>query len=130
LAYLIDTGIAIDLRDRRETIVDALEQLPSIPSLSVLSLAELEGGVYAKPELTVTRREGLTRLVELLTVIDLTKAIANAYGHIVEAQGFNRRKIIDRMIAATAIVHDLTLITSNGADFADIDGLMLLVWDA
>ena len=41
----------------------------------------------------------------------------------------NRRKIIDRMIAATAMAADLTLITSNGDDFADIEGLKLEFWN-
>ena len=130
MAYLIDTGIAIDLRDRRDIVVNALEQLPMLPSFSVLAVIELEGGIYSKPELVGARREGLTRLIELLTVIDLTTAIADAYGHIIKRHKFSRRKIIDRIIAATAIVHGLTLITSNGADFSDIDGLDLLVWPA
>ena len=34
------------------------------------------------------------------------------------------------MIVATALVHDLTLVTMNGADFNDIAGLKLEVWDA
>jgi predicted nucleic acid-binding protein len=33
------------------------------------------------------------------------------------------------MIAATALVEGLTLITCNGDDFADGPGLELLVWD-
>ena len=90
----------------------------------------MEGGVYSKPELIATRRAGLTQLVQLLAVIDVTMAIASAYGRIVERHGFNRRKIIDRMIAATAIAHDLTLITGNGEDFSDIEGLSLQVWQA
>ena len=32
------------------------------------------------------------------------------------------------MIAATALAHDLTLITANGGDFTDIEGLKLMVW--
>ena len=39
-------------------------------------------------------------------------------------------RILDRLIAATAIVHDLTLVTINGADFRDIPGLKLEAWPA
>ncbi len=56
--------------------------------------------------------------------------MATAYGRIVGEAEFSRRKIIDRMIAATAIVQDLTLITTNGADFDDIAGLKLEIWKA
>lgn len=54
--------------------------------------------------------------------------MASIYGQIVSQSAFNRRKIIDRMIAATALANNLTLITANGADFADIDGLKLEIW--
>lgn len=56
--------------------------------------------------------------------------MAEQYGTIVTQNGFSRSRIIDRMIAATALVHGLTLITTNGPDFSKIDGLNLLVWDA
>jgi hypothetical protein len=35
-----------------------------------------------------------------------------------------------RMIAATALVEGLTLITVNGEDFRDVPGLEFLVWEA
>jgi tRNA(fMet)-specific endonuclease VapC len=66
--------------------------------------------------------------LEVMEVIDFTTSMAATYGKIVAKSGFSRRKIIDRMIAATAIVSGLTLITTNGGDFADIDGLKLEVW--
>jgi predicted nucleic acid-binding protein len=50
------------------------------------------------------------------------------YGDIVRANGFSRTRVFDRLIAATALVHDLTLVTINGADFRDNPGLNLEVW--
>ena len=55
-------------------------------------------------------------------------AAAETYGRIVRAAGFSRRRILDRMIAAQAIVHRATLVTRNGADFRDVPGLSLLEW--
>ena len=52
---------------------------------------------------------------------------AAAYRNIVATVGHSRRKTLDRMIAASALVHRLTLVTSNGVDFADIPGLELEV---
>lgn len=45
-----------------------------------------------------------------------------------DATDFSRRRIIDRMIAAQALLHDATLVTMNGEDFKDIPGLKLLIW--
>ena len=56
-------------------------------------------------------------------------ADARAYTLIVSTLGYSRPLILDRMIAATALVHDLLLITMNGADFRDVPELKLEVWD-
>jgi predicted nucleic acid-binding protein len=50
------------------------------------------------------------------------------YLRIVETTGFSRRKVLDRMIAAQALVHRATLITRNAADFRDVPGLQILEW--
>jgi predicted nucleic acid-binding protein len=55
-------------------------------------------------------------------------AAADAYGAIVGHAGYSRRKLLDRMIAAQALVHRSTLVTMNGGDYADIPNLKLLVW--
>jgi predicted nucleic acid-binding protein len=50
------------------------------------------------------------------------------FGAILESAGYSRRKLLDRMIAAQAIVHRSTLITLSREDFSDIPGLALLEW--
>jgi len=47
---------------------------------------------------------------------------------IVASAGYSRRKLLDRMIAAQALVHRATLITFNPDDFADVPNLSLLAW--
>ena len=76
-------------------------------------------------------RTGVDRSISMLNAVqtlpfDTTAAVA--YRNIVAATGFSRRKIPDRMIAATAIAHDLTLITMNGKDFSDIPGSRTETW--
>ena len=55
-------------------------------------------------------------------------AAAEAYGAIVAHAGYSRRKLLDRVIAAQALVHRAILVTMNPNDFADIVGLELRAW--
>lgn len=61
-------------------------------------------------------------------VVPFDASVVASYGEIVRALGYSRSKPIDRLIAATAIVHDLMLITINGDDFRDIPDLALEIW--
>jgi predicted nucleic acid-binding protein len=128
LATLIDTNIAIHLRDGDATIVGHIDALPAPPSISVISRVELEGGVHVKPAFAAKRRAALDILLGTIMVIPFDAPMAEAYGRIVAACGFSRTRILDRMIAATALVQELTLITINGDDFRDVPGLKLEVW--
>jgi tRNA(fMet)-specific endonuclease VapC len=128
LAYLLDTSIAIYLREGFTDIVRRVEDLPEKPFLSVVSRVELEGGIYAKNEEQQERRVAVDAMLRLLPVIDFDFEMSEVYGHILAQSGFSRRKIIDRMIAATALVGSMTLITTNGDDFSDIEGLHLEIW--
>lgn len=127
---LMDTNIAIYLRDRDPDMLQRVARLPAIPQLSLVSWVELEGGVLADPAQADQRRVSLDGLLASLSIIPVDAAIVRGYRNIVQAIGFSRRRILDRLIAATAIVHDLTLITINAADFRDIPGLKLEAWPA
>jgi predicted nucleic acid-binding protein len=129
LAYLLDTTVAVNLRDGDRVFRSFLMSAEDTPSISAITRVELEGGIYAHPALTERRRKAVDALLREFFVLDLTNEIAGAYGRIVEQIGFSCRKISDRMIAATALVHGLTLVTLNGRDFRDIPGLALLEWE-
>ncbi len=125
---MLDTNIAIELRDNAEGFADRLAALNARPALSAISLVELEGGVAAIPDLSRLRRARLDIILATFEIIDFTHAMAVRYGEIVSRIGFSRRKIIDRMIAVTAMMSDLSLITANAADFDDIPDLNLIEW--
>jgi tRNA(fMet)-specific endonuclease VapC len=128
LSHLIDTNVAIYLRDQDREIIIRLFALDDAPKLSLVSLVELEGGVVANADLATARRKNLDTLLAKVVVAQFDRAVVEAYRNIVEAVGFSRRRILDRLIAATAIANDLTLITTNGDDFRDIPDLKLEVW--
>jgi tRNA(fMet)-specific endonuclease VapC len=128
LAFLLDTSVAIYLREGFPEIMRRVDALPRKPFLSVVTRVELEGGVYAHPDERERRRIAVDALLTMLPILDFDFEMSEVYGHIVAQSGFSRRKTIDRMIAATALVGSMTLITTNGDDFADIDGLKLEIW--
>jgi tRNA(fMet)-specific endonuclease VapC len=128
LAYLLDTNVAIHLRDGDETVTSQVAALEGAILLSVISRVELEGGVYRNPAQVGIRRPRLDAMLAALPVLAFDDAAADAYRQIVEAVGYSRRKLLDRMIAAQAIVHRATLVTMNAADFRDVPGLESLSW--
>ncbi|MGN6375547.1 MAG: PIN domain-containing protein [Sphingomonas sp.] len=128
MAALIDTNVAIHLRDGSAEVGRRLAELGTQPLLSVVSRAELDGGVAARPGLADYLRRANAAILANLTILDFDQRCADAYRDLVEAVGYSRSRVIDRMIAATAIAHRLTLITINGDDFRDIPGLSLEVW--
>jgi tRNA(fMet)-specific endonuclease VapC len=93
-----------------------------------LTRVELEGGIHAVPTLVAERQRRWARLLPDLTVLPLDPAVVAAYVDIVRQIGFSRRPVIDRLIAATAIIHDLPLATLNAGDFRDVPGLTLEEW--
>jgi tRNA(fMet)-specific endonuclease VapC len=125
---VVDTNIAIHLRDGDEAVIKRLEQLVSQPMISVVTQVELEGGVHKNPGNLTSRRRRLDLLLESLEVLPFTPVEARVYGEIVGALGFSRRMIVDRMIAATAITAGATLITANVSDFERIERLQLEAW--
>ena len=129
MAVLIDTNIAIHLRDGDPQVAARIAGLAEPPFISIVTLVELEGGVHLKSVLAAKRRAALDILLGGVVVLPFEDADARAYALIVSTLGYSRPLILDRMIAATALVHDLLLITMNGADFRDVPGLKLEVWE-
>jgi predicted nucleic acid-binding protein len=126
--FVIDTNVAIRLRDREGDLQRQIGALEGPILLSILTWVELENGVYRDPSRLALRRHRLDAILELLPVVSFDEKSAEAYRRIIEVVGYSRRKLLDRMIAAQAIVHRATLITLNAADFRDIPGLDLIAW--
>ncbi|MDP3867574.1 type II toxin-antitoxin system VapC family toxin [Phenylobacterium sp.] len=128
MAFLLDTNIVIHLRDGDPVVTDKVAALEGAILLSIISRVELEGGVYRDPAQTGLRRPRLDAILAALPVLAFDEAAADAYRTIVEAVGYSRRKLLDRMIAAQALVHRATLVTQNPSDFHDVPELEILAW--
>ena len=128
MTYILDTSVAIHLRDSDPVITGRIAALDATILLSIISRVELEGGVYRDPVEANGRRTRLDVMLTALPVLEFDRAAADAYRDIVEVAGYSRRKLLDRMIAAQALAHRATLVTFNAGDFRDIPGLSLLEW--
>jgi predicted nucleic acid-binding protein len=128
--WLLDTNVLIHLRDGDPEIARRVAALDGAVLMSIISRVELEGGVYRDPAQAGLRRPRLDAILRLLPILAFDDAAADAYRGIVEAAGYSRRKLLDRMIGAQALVHRATLVTLNPSDFRDIPGLDLLAWCA
>lgn len=129
MPILLDTDVVIHLRDGEPWIKDEVRRLPAPLHISAITLVELENGVVREPDLTQSRRRRLDELLTFVEALDFGANEIAEYRRILEATGYSRRKVADRMTAATAIVHGLTLVTLNGRDFRDVPGLKLIEWD-
>ncbi|MCL2091374.1 MAG: type II toxin-antitoxin system VapC family toxin [Micrococcales bacterium] len=126
---LADTSILV-------AIVKPSEPAPDLAvygtvAVSALTWSELAVGLHSSTDLAQMRRrlEEYTALRSLFTAtVAYDDACASAYLKIVsrvaERGGTVKARPLDRMIAATALAHDLPLVTRNGADFAQLDGLV------
>ena len=127
MIYLLDTDQVIWYLRGQELVVNLLQSLgKGNLTLSAFNLAEVLEGIYGQPDET-KRLEGLAKFLTGVKLIDADERIAHEFAKI---RSNLRRKgnLIDNMdifIAATAFVHNLTLITNNKKDFERIKGLKL-----
>lgn len=128
MTFLLDTNVAIGLRDGDPAVTARIAGLQGAVLLSIVTRVELEGGVYRDPTEAPARRARLDAILDVLPVLAFDAASADVYRQIVGAAGYSRRKLLDRMIAAQAMLHRATLVTQNAADFRDCPGLSLLEW--
>jgi predicted nucleic acid-binding protein len=128
MAYLLDTDVAIHLRDGDPAVTEKIAALDDAVLMSVVTRVELEGGVYREPAFASTRRARLDAILAAIPTLAFDDTAAVACGAIVAHAGYSRRKLLDRMIAAQAVVHRATLVTMNADDFSGIPGLALLKW--
>ena len=128
MAFLLDTNIAIHIGDGNGAVAERTANLPGSKLLSVVTIVELQAGLVTQPRHSERRYAALGMMKSRFATLVLDDEIVSAYAAIIAAIGFSRPRILDRLIAATAIVYDLTLVTTNGPDFSNIPDLKLQIW--
>jgi tRNA(fMet)-specific endonuclease VapC len=128
--YILDTNICIYLmKHQPPAVAKKFESLAvGDVAISSITLAELEHGVEQDPELKAVRGNALSRLLELLLVLDFDKHAAKSYGKLRSGKINLGRHRFDVLIAAHAIATDAILVTNNLKDFIGIRGLIVENW--
>ena len=105
-------------------------RLPGIYGVSVMSIAELHrGAVTARTAAIRSRRVARLALVEeLYMALPIDRRTAVKYGEIaaITQRLATRPHVVDGLIAATAIVHDIPVYTRDH-DFDRIPGLEVVI---
>lgn len=129
MSTLLDTDVAIELRDGDPWVKEQVKHLTAPLHISAITRVELENGVHREPEWAALKRARLDRLLATVATLDFGATEIAEYRRILEATGFSRRNTADRMTAATALVHEITLVTLSGCDFREVPGLELVEWE-
>ncbi|ATE63391.1 type II toxin-antitoxin system VapC family toxin [Rhizorhabdus dicambivorans] len=122
MRYLIDTNCCIFLfAGGYQALADRISALDKDEvGLSAIVYAELALGSANGKEPSPS---ALDRLIRIFPVLPFDEAAARAYALLPFKRGS-----FDRLLAAHALTLDLTLITNNERDFADIPGLKVENW--
>lgn len=134
--YLLDTNVVSETRKRRaqESVIAFLAAAPASQLfVSVLTIGELRKGVAAKRS---TDLEGAGELARWVDAIEITfadrilpveVAVARAWG---ELSASRTLPVIDTLIAATAAVYGLALVTRNVRDVGETGVELINPWAA
>lgn len=129
MKYLLDTNVVCEATARHPaaTVLAWIESHANECFLSCVTLGEIWKGLHRLPE--GKRKRALVRWADGLEgdfteqILGLDTLTLKSWGKLYakhEAKGFNW-DVMDSLIAATALVHQLTVVTRNTADFpADV----------
>lgn len=127
--FLLDTNVCSAFMRRPSRLTHRFMQHGGQLATSTVVVAELYAGAYAydRPQ---TFLKPIAELLENLEVLSFDSECAERFGLVKGT--LSRRGIsfssLDLMIASEALVHDLTLVTDNVADFRYVPELRIENW--
>ena len=132
MRYLLDTNIISEIRKGSKCDPKVAAWFAGIEEdevfLSALVLGEIRRGIELArartPEKAAALETWLNALVEGYgdRVLPVDWPVAEAWGRMAAKRTVST---VDALLAATARVHDLTLVTRNTSDVADLDAALL-----
>ena len=137
MSYLIDTNVLSELRRKQpdpQVVAWLQARPPQSLFLSVLTLGEIRKGIEKVADLG--RQQALLDWLEvempnyfLGRLLNIDAHTADRWGRLMASAG-RPLPAIDGLLAATALQHDLTLVTRNIKDFAGLQVKLISPWEA
>ena len=129
MPYLIDTDWVIDLLASVPEAIQLLDRLAQDGiAISIITYMEAYQGVERSPHPEEAQNK-LSALLNSLPVVSLSPAVAQRCARLRETLRKQGKRVnarsLDLIIAATALEYNLTLVTRNTEDYADVPGLKL-----
>lgn len=127
MSYLIDSDYLADCLINRRDAVETIEDLERFGlSISVINYLEVLEGIRGSQDPRRGQR-AMRAILRRVRFLVLSRPVAERAATIRLDLRRQKRQVNERsfdiLVAATAIEHDLTLVTRNTRDYADIPGL-------
>lgn len=129
MSFLVDTDICSAHLKNVRVVTNRFLQYTGRLHVSTITLGELYTWVL-RARASPRRLQSLLGLLNDVTALGVDDAVARRFGEVQAGLldvGLHPPSM-DLMIAATALVHGLTLVTHNTRDYAHIPGLTLVDW--
>ena len=129
VSFLLDTDIASAYLKNHARVITRVTMHYGSLHVSVVTVGELltwAGRAKAPP----SRLQGVLDLLSVCQVLDVDYAAAETFGRI-RADLLDRGRTVgelDLFNASVALVHNLTVVTHNVADYRDVPGLSIVDW--
>jgi predicted nucleic acid-binding protein len=136
--YLLDTNVISELRRPDKADENVVSWAASVPAayfyLSVISILEIEQGTRQRARRDPVQGAQLRAWIDILVlptfagrILSIDTAIAQrcAALHVPDPRAER-----DALIAATALIHGMTVVTRNVADFSAAGVALLNPWDS
>jgi predicted nucleic acid-binding protein len=129
MSFLIDTDTCSAHLKQKGIVTNRFLQYTGGLHLSAISLSELYAWVL-RAKAPPARLRALREMLSDMKVLDVTTEVAEKYGQLQAAllDSGTPAPGMDLVIAATALVHDLTLVTHNTQDYRNVPDLRLADW--
>jgi tRNA(fMet)-specific endonuclease VapC len=129
VSFLIDTDTCSAHLREKGAVTSRFLQYGGQLHVSAITVGELFTWAM-RANAPVRRMKSLQQLLADTKVLDVNGAVAREFGRVRAGLMDIGRPApdLDLLIAATALVHGLTLVTHNTQDFANIPGLRVVDW--
>ena len=129
MSFLLDTDTCSAFLKKNAAVFSRFVQHGGRLQVSVVTYAELVVWVR-RPGASPRRALGLRDLLIQAPIIVVDVPVAEKFGEIraQEIASGHLTPDLDLIIASTALVHGLTLVTHNVQDFANVPGLQIADW--